>query len=87
MHNFRTSTPFQKKSSHHFKGLHKLKLLTNFDFNLTSILGGVIVVVRQQFVMVINCSIFLYRNSFGANQRLVRDLEVLQNCAGFILAV
>ena len=28
-----------------------------------------IVVVRQQFVIGINCSIFLYRNSFGANQR------------------
>ena len=27
-------------------------------------------VVRQQFVMGINCSIFLYRNSFGANDRL-----------------
>ena len=26
--------------------------------------------VRQQFVMGTNCSIFLYRNSFGANQRL-----------------
>ena len=30
----------------------------------------IIAVVRQQFVMGINCSIFLYRNSFGANQRL-----------------
>ena len=29
-----------------------------------------IAVVRQQFVLGINCSIFLYRNSFGANQRL-----------------
>ena len=29
-----------------------------------------IAVVRQQFVMGINCSIFLYRNSFDANQRL-----------------
>ena len=29
-----------------------------------------IVVVRQQFVMGINCSIFLYRKSFGANQGL-----------------
>ena len=31
---------------------------------------NVVAVVRQQFVMGINCSIFLYRNSFGANQRL-----------------
>ena len=30
----------------------------------------IIAVVRQQFVMGINCSIFLYWNSFGANQRL-----------------
>ena len=29
----------------------------------------VVAVVRQQFVMRINYSIFLYRNSFGANQR------------------
>ena len=27
-------------------------------------------VVRQQFVMGIKCSMFLYRNSFGASQRL-----------------
>ena len=31
---------------------------------------NLIAVVTQQFVMRINCSIFLYRNSFGANQRL-----------------
>ena len=30
----------------------------------------VIAVVRQQFVMGTNSSIFLYRNSFGTNQRL-----------------
>ena len=29
----------------------------------------IIAVVRQQFVTGINCSIFLHRNSFGANQR------------------
>ena len=29
-------TPFKKKSSYHFKDLHKLKLMTNFDVNLTS---------------------------------------------------
>ena len=31
---------------------------------------GIFAVVRQQFVLGVNCSIFLYRNSFGANQRL-----------------
>ena len=41
-HKFRTSTPFEEKSSDHFKDLHKLKLLTNFDVNLTLFLGGVI---------------------------------------------
>ena len=42
LHDFGTSTPFKEKSSHHFKDLHKLKLLTNFVGNLTSSLGGVI---------------------------------------------
>ena len=32
--------------------------------------NDIIAVERQQFVMGINCSIFLYRNSFAANQRL-----------------
>ena len=31
---FRTSTPFNEKSSDHVKDLHELKLLTNFDVNL-----------------------------------------------------
>ena len=31
---------------------------------------GFFSVVRQQFVLGINCSIFLYRNSLGTNQRL-----------------
>ena len=38
---FLTSTPFQEKSSDHFKGLHKMDLMTNFDVSLTSLLGGV----------------------------------------------
>ena len=38
---FRTSTPFKGKSSDHFKDPHKLKLLTNFDVNLTSSPGGI----------------------------------------------
>ena len=42
LHDFRTFTPFQEKSSDHFKGLHKLKLLTDFYVNLTSFLGGVV---------------------------------------------
>ena len=39
LHDFRTSTPFEETSSDHFKDLCKLKLLTNFDVNLTSFLG------------------------------------------------
>ena len=42
LHDFRTPTPFKEKSSDHFKDLYKLKLLTNFNVNLTSFLGGVI---------------------------------------------
>ena len=36
LHDFRISTPFEEKSSDHFKDLHKLKLLTNFDVDLIS---------------------------------------------------
>ena len=36
LHDFRTSTPFDENSSDHFKDLYKLKLLTNFDVNMTS---------------------------------------------------
>ena len=42
LHNFITSTPFEEKSSDHFKDLHKMELLTNFDISMTSFLGGVI---------------------------------------------
>ena len=41
MRDFRASTPFKEKSSDHFKDLHRLKLLTNFEVSLTSSLGGV----------------------------------------------
>ena len=41
LHDFRTSTPFKETSSEDFKNLHKLKLLTNFYVNLTSLPGGV----------------------------------------------
>ena len=41
LHIFRTSAPFKEKSSDPFKGLHKLKLLTNFDINLMSYSEGV----------------------------------------------
>ena len=41
LHDFITSTPFEKKSSDHFKDLHKMELLTNFDINLISFLRGV----------------------------------------------
>ena len=40
-HDFITSTPFEENSSNHFKDLHKIELLTNFDISLTSFLGGV----------------------------------------------
>ena len=38
---FRTSTPFREKPSDHFKDLHQLKVLINFDVNLIISLGGV----------------------------------------------
>ena len=41
LHDFMSSTPFEEKSSDHFKDLHKLELLTNFDIILTSSLEGV----------------------------------------------
>ena len=41
LHDFRTSAPFEEKSSDHFKDLHKLKVLETFDVNLTSSPGGV----------------------------------------------
>ena len=41
LHDFITSTPFGEKSSDHFKDLHKMELLTNFDISLTSFPGGV----------------------------------------------
>ena len=41
VHDFITSTPFEEKSSDHFKDLHKVELLTNVGISLTSFLGGV----------------------------------------------
>ena len=41
LHDFITCTPFEEKSSDHFKDIHKMELLTNFDINLTSFLGEV----------------------------------------------
>ena len=40
LHDFRTFTSFKEKSSGHLKSFHKLELLTNFDINLSSFLGG-----------------------------------------------
>ena len=40
-HVFITSILFKEKLSDDFKDLDKLKLLTNFHVNLTSLLGGV----------------------------------------------
>ena len=39
MHNIGTSFPFKENSSDQLNNLNKLKLLTNFDVNLTSFLG------------------------------------------------
>ena len=41
LHDFITSTSVEEISSDHFKDLHKMELLTNFDISLTSFLGGV----------------------------------------------
>ena len=41
LRDFMSSTPFEEKSSDHFKDLHKMELLTNFYICLTSFLGGV----------------------------------------------
>ena len=51
------------------------------------------VVIRQQFVMGINCSIFLYQNSFGAKEHLAltrksfRIVQVFTLCSSAGLAV
>ena len=51
LHVFRTSTAFEEKSSDHFRDTYKLKLLTNFDVNMTSFPGGVPnYVLNLQFV-------------------------------------
>ena len=50
-HDFRTSTPFKEKSSDHFKDLHKLKLVTNFEANLTKFQGGVLNVFNVKFII------------------------------------
>ena len=42
LHDFTAPILFKEESSDHFKALHKLKLLTNFNVNLTSFLGEVI---------------------------------------------
>ena len=41
LHHFRTSTLFKEISSQHSRDLNKMELVTNFDVNLTSSLGGV----------------------------------------------
>ena len=35
LYDLRTSTPFKEKSSHRFKNIHKLRLMTNILVNLT----------------------------------------------------
>ena len=41
LNDFKTSTPFKENLLGHFKDHHIVKLLTNFDVNLTSVPGGV----------------------------------------------
>ena len=41
VHHSRTPISFKEKPTNHCKDLHKLKLVTNFDVNLTSVSGGV----------------------------------------------
>ena len=41
LHDVRISTLFKEKSSDHCEDLYKLELLTNFDVNQMSFLGGV----------------------------------------------
>ena len=41
LHVIRISTALKENFSDHFNGIYKLKLLTNFDVNMTSFLGGV----------------------------------------------
>ena len=50
-----------------------LKRVRSFNYGIPRLGSSlkIIAVVRQQFVIgMINCSVFLYRNSFGANQHL-----------------
>ena len=49
LHDFRPSSPFKEKSSDRFKNHHKLKLLKNFNVNLTSFQRGVTNYVSQLF--------------------------------------
>ena len=49
-HDFRTSTPFKKRSSDRFKDLHKLKLLRSFDVSLASFQGVIDHVLLSAFV-------------------------------------
>ena len=76
MPNFRSIGPFKQK-------LQKLNYMPSprpyqsakswpvrVKLCITFVTKSLIAVVRQQFVMGINCSIFLYRNPFGGNQCL-----------------
>ena len=53
LHHFTTPNPLKEKSSDHFlKDLQKLKLLTNFDVNLTSFLGEAIKYVLNVYLRI-----------------------------------
>ena len=42
LYNFENSVLFKEKSSDYFKGHYKLKLLTNFEVNLTSFRNNIL---------------------------------------------
>ena len=57
----RTSTPFKEKSSDHFEDIHKVKLLTNFDVSLTSLIERVTTLRR----ILLHVLAFCYRGGGG----------------------
>ena len=63
---FKTSIEFIKKSSDHFKDLHKMEFLTNFDFSLTSFLGGVMNLTHN-FELLLEITSYWHQNLSGAS--------------------
>ena len=70
LHDFITSARFEEKSSDHFKDLHKMELLKNFDISLTSFLGGV---MNQMFNAKFGTP---FRNDVILSSKLVRSFSL-----------